>query len=47
MRIGRERLKKVLDIIGDMYPDARCELDWQTPFQLLVMILSARRRISR
>lgn len=42
MRIGRERLKKVLEIIGDMYPDARCELDWQTPFQLLVaVILSA------
>lgn len=42
MRLGRERLCKVLVIIGEMYPDAHCELDYQTPFQLLVaVILSA------
>lgn len=42
MRLGRERLRKVLAIIGKMYPDAHCELDYQTPFQLLVaVILSA------
>lgn len=42
MRLGRERLCKVLAIIGEMYPDAHCELDYQTPFQLLVaVILSA------
>ena len=42
MRLGRERLRKVLTIIGEMYPDAHCELDYQTPFQLLVaVILSA------
>ncbi len=42
MRLGRERLRKVLAIIGEMYPDAHCELDYQTPFQLLVaVILSA------
>ena len=42
MRLGRERLRKVLVIIGEMYPDAHCELDYQTPFQLLVaVILSA------
>lgn len=42
MRLGRERLHKVLAIIGEMYPDAHCELDYQTPFQLLVaVILSA------
>ena len=42
MRLGRERLRKVLVIIGEIYPDAHCELDYQTPFQLLVaVILSA------
>lgn len=42
MRLGRERLRNVLAIIGEMYPDAHCELDYQTPFQLLVaVILSA------
>ena len=42
MRLGIERLRKVLVIIGEMYPDAHCELDYQTPFQLLVaVILSA------
>ena len=42
MRLGRERWRKVLVIIGEMYPDAHCELDYQTPFQLLVaVILSA------
>ena len=42
MRLGRERLRKVLVIIGEMYPDAHCELGYQTPFQLLVaVILSA------
>lgn len=42
MRIGRERLKKILDLIGDMFPDAHGELEWETPFQLLVaVILSA------
>ena len=42
MRLGRERLREVLVIIGEMYPDAHCELDYQTPFQLLVaVILSA------
>ena len=42
MRVGRERLKKILAIIGEMYPEARGELDWETPFQLLIaVILSA------
>ncbi|MGX9844995.1 endonuclease III [Streptococcus iniae] len=42
MRIGRERLKKVLTIIGEMFPEAKGELVWQTPFQLLIaVILSA------
>lgn len=42
MRVGRERLKKILAIIGDMYPKARGELEWETPFQLLIaVILSA------
>lgn len=42
MRVGRERLKKILAIIGEMYPEARGELEWETPFQLLIaVILSA------
>ncbi|EHJ56350.1 endonuclease III [Streptococcus urinalis FB127-CNA-2] len=42
MTIGRTRLKKVLAIISEMFPDARGELNWETPFQLLVaVILSA------
>lgn len=42
MRIGRERLKTVLAIIGDMFPDAHGELIYDTPFQLLIaVILSA------
>lgn len=42
MGVGRERLKKILAIIGEMYPEARGELEWETPFQLLIaVILSA------
>ena len=42
MRVGRERLKKILAIIVDMYPESRGELEWETPFQLLIaVILSA------
>ena len=42
MRLGRDRLKKVLALIGEMFPDAKAELDYETPFQLLVaVILSA------
>ena len=42
MRVGRERLKKILAIIGEMYAEARGELEWETPFQLLIaVILSA------
>lgn len=42
MRIGKERLKKILSIIGDFFPDAHGELTYNTPFQLLVaVILSA------
>lgn len=42
MRVGRERLKKILAIISEMYPEARGELEWETPFQLLIaVVLSA------
>ncbi|KHD45126.1 endonuclease III [Streptococcus hongkongensis] len=42
MRIGKARLKVVLDIIAKMFPEAKGELDWETPFQLLIaVILSA------
>lgn len=44
MRIGKERLKQVLALIGEMFTDAHGELEWDKdkPFQLLVaVILSA------
>lgn len=38
----KERAKEILDILSKMYPDAHCELDYSTPFELLVaVILSA------
>ena len=40
--IGRVKLKRILDIIADMFPNAHGELTYETPFQLLVaVILSA------
>lgn len=42
MRMGRQRLKMVLEKIGEMFPDAHGELHYDTPFQLLIaVILSA------
>ena len=42
MRLGGERVGRVLAFVGGRYPDAHCELDYQTPCQLLVaVILSA------
>lgn len=36
------KTKKVIELLSEEYPDAKCELDHQTPFQLLVAtILSA------
>ncbi|AOR24429.1 endonuclease III [Clostridium taeniosporum] len=36
------RTQKILDILKETYPDAKCELNYKTPFQLLVAtILSA------
>ena len=38
----RERLREILQILARTYPDARCELDFSTPLELLVAtILSA------
>ncbi|HEX7512367.1 MAG TPA: endonuclease III, partial [Candidatus Methylomirabilis sp.] len=36
------RLREILRILGETYPDAHCELDFRTPLDLLVAtILSA------
>lgn len=36
------KTKKILDILKETYPDAKCELNYETPFQLLVAtVLSA------
>lgn len=44
-RIGpaeRERITRILDLLDELYPDAHCELNFTTPFDLLVaVVLSA------
>ena len=38
----KARTKKIVDILKETYPDAKCELNYETPLQLLVAtILSA------
>lgn len=38
----KQKTKKVLELLKEEYPDAKCELNYETPFQLLVAtILSA------
>ncbi|MEE3738044.1 endonuclease III [Streptococcus uberis] len=42
MKIGKVRLKKIMTIIADMFPEAKGELEWEKPYQLLIaVILSA------
>ncbi|GAB6689363.1 endonuclease III [Streptococcus uberis] len=42
MKIGKVRLKKIMAIITDMFPEAKGELEWEKPYQLLIaVILSA------
>lgn len=42
MRVGRKKLKQILETIAAMFPEAKGELDWEEPFQLLIaVILSA------
>ena len=38
----KQRTKIILEKLKEIYPDAKCELNYETPFQLLVAtILSA------
>ncbi len=38
----KARTKKIVDILNETYPDAKCELNYETPLQLLIAtILSA------
>ena len=38
----KQRTKEILELLKEEYPDAKCELNYKTPFQLLVAtILSA------
>lgn len=40
--LNRKQIRFVLDIIGEMYPDAHCELNHSNPFELTIaVILSA------
>lgn len=42
MKIGKVRLKKIMAIIADMFPEAKGELEWEKTYQLLIaVILSA------
>ena len=42
MRSRKERILDIAELLNQAYPDAACELDFRTPFQLLVAtILSA------
>lgn len=35
-KLNKERIEQVLSILNETYPEARCELNFGTPFQLLV-----------
>ena len=38
----KARTKKIVEILKETYPDAKCELNYETPLQLLVAtVLSA------
>lgn len=42
MKIEKVRLKKIMAIIANMFPEAKGELEWEKPYQLLIaVILSA------
>lgn len=36
MKISGKKIKEVLRLLAELYPDARCALNYETPFQLLV-----------
>lgn len=41
-KLNKKEAKEVIEILGQMFPDARCELDYKTPLDLLIAtILSA------
>jgi endonuclease-3 len=37
----KKRTRRVFDLLGEEYPDAHCELDFRTPFELLVATVLA------
>lgn len=40
--LEKERIEKILEVLGETYPDAKCALDFRTPYELLIStILSA------
>lgn len=40
--LSKIETKNILDLLQEMYPDAECELNYRTPFQLLIaVVLSA------
>jgi len=37
--MGSERAVKILDKLAERYSDAKCELDYRTPFELLIAVM--------
>ncbi|WP_135557738.1 endonuclease III [Paenibacillus cymbidii] len=37
--MNRKRMREVLDALGDMFPDAHCELNHANPFELTIAVL--------
>lgn len=38
-RMNAASMREILDVIADMFPDARCELNHRNPFELLIAVL--------
>lgn len=37
--VGKEKYQYIMDVLEQMYPDAHCELDYTTTFELLLAVL--------
>ena len=39
IKMNKSDAKKIVQILKDTYPDAKCSLDFKTPFQLVVAVM--------
>jgi endonuclease-3 len=37
--MNKKRMRHILDVMGEMFPDAHCELNHQNPFELTIAVL--------